>query len=116
MHSYSFVVDNGLRVCSRAISEEKALARIQSTWPRSKIELVGIDLESANREALSTHPPKHERTMRKVVAHASPVSESETKRTSRRTSKRTTGDYADAINAAVKDSSADTGADTSADI
>jgi len=48
-HNYSFCVDLGLHVCSRAPSEEVARARIERSWPRSKIELIGVDLPSADR-------------------------------------------------------------------
>lgn len=48
-HNYSFKVDGGLNVFARAESEKVAYERIYKAWPRSKIELVGVDMPETER-------------------------------------------------------------------
>ncbi|NQZ53269.1 MAG: hypothetical protein HRT93_03335 [Piscirickettsiaceae bacterium] len=67
-HNYSFLVDGGLHVSARANSEKKAADRIHAAWPRSTIELTGIDLPASERKlpvptmgTVTKTKPVHER-------------------------------------------------------
>lgn len=84
--TYSFKVDGGLSVSSRARTCEQARARLLETWPRSEIELIGEDLPSANR----TLPAPKTSGARPIIAKMAPSAPKQ-------------ADYADAINAALKD-------------
>lgn len=96
-NNYSFKVDSGLSVCARAKSEEEARARIARTWPRSKIELKGIDLPSAER-SISRAPAQDLRPIH--ISHAKKPA----KVASAPLVTRHGGDYADAINASIAES------------
>lgn len=58
MNNYTFKVDSGLPVCSRAPNQKTAEERIRRTWPRSKVEFVGMNLPSAQRNSPSHEPAK----------------------------------------------------------
>jgi len=82
MNNYSFLVDGGLHVSARAKDEETAYKRIATTWPRSDIQLRGVNLDSAERGLSAPknpngHPvrvhqeqPKQERVSNKNYADA----------------------------------------------
>ena len=50
LDNFSFKIDGCLPVGTKAKDQRTAEARIQQAWPRSKIEFLGVNIESAMRD------------------------------------------------------------------